>query len=100
MVAYPPSHCPDCGTTLDASKAPRYDCPACDRHVYHLPVPAAGVAVVDTDAESVLLIERGEPPNTGAWALPAGHMGLREDPSITAVRELREETGLQAAPKT
>lgn len=96
MVEYPPSHCPDCGSGLDASAAPRYDCPACGRHVYHSPVPAAGVAVIDTDADRVLLVERDEPPNAGDWALPAGHADLGEGPAATAVRELREETALAA----
>lgn len=48
----------------------------------------------------VLLIERGEEPFEGMWALPGGHINLHPDPTKTeraiaaAHRELEEETGL------
>lgn len=66
--------------------------------MYHTPVPAAGVAVVDVASDRVLLVERGEPPNAGAWALPAGHTELGEGPAEAAIRELREETALETTP--
>jgi len=96
MTEYPPSYCPDCGGPLDGSAAPRYRCCECDRHVYHSPVPAAGVVVIDGDA--VLLVERGEPPNAGSWAIPAGHVDLAEAPPAAASRELREETAVEVPP--
>lgn len=36
----------------------------------------------------------------GVWALPKGLVGRGEDPEATALREVTEETGLQAAPVT
>lgn len=54
---------------------------------------SAGGVVVRSDAEGhhVLLIR--DP--YGKWGLPKGHVERREDPSQAALREVREETGLE-----
>jgi len=53
-------------------------------------VPATTVVVPDEDRR-VLLIRRSD---NGRWALPGGTMDLGESLPATAVREVREETGL------
>lgn len=45
-------------------------------------------------ADHVLLIRRAQPPGTGLHALPGGFIEQRETAYQSAVRELREETGL------
>ena len=42
----------------------------------------------------VLLIQRGQNPCAGSWALPGGFVNMDETLEQSAVRELEEETGL------
>lgn len=62
--------------------------------LYENPVPSACVILLD-DADRLLLVRRSVPPAIGQWCLPGGFMELGESPRETALRELREETGLR-----
>ena len=55
------------------------------------------VLTVLGDAFQVLLVERAEEPHRGSWALPGGFKRPDETLDEAAMRELREETGLDAA---
>ena len=59
-------------------------------------VPCAG-AVVHDAAGRLLLIRRGREPGRGLWSLPGGRCEPGESAAETAVREVREETGLDVA---
>lgn len=58
------------------------------------PVPAVGVVCLRGD--EVLLIRRGTPPRQGEWSLPGGRIEAGERAVDAALRELREETGVEA----
>ncbi|MEJ7138610.1 bifunctional nicotinamide-nucleotide adenylyltransferase/Nudix hydroxylase [Amphibiibacter pelophylacis] len=45
--------------------------------------------------DAVLLVQRGQAPGQGLWALPGGFIDPRETTWQSALRELREETGLE-----
>jgi mutator protein MutT len=56
-------------------------------------VPCAG-AVVRDHAGRLLLVQRGREPGRGRWSLPGGRVEPGETAEQAAVREVREETGL------
>lgn len=58
------------------------------------PVPAVGVACFR--GREILLIRRGQPPRRGEWSLPGGRVQWGERLIDAAIRELREETGVEA----
>lgn len=70
-------------------------------YTYAYPHPAVAVDIVAfsmiKSELSALLIQRGEPPFEGQWALPGGFVLPNETVEAAAHRELREETGVEMA---
>jgi len=65
---------------------------------YKYPRPAVTADCIVFTNEStpkVLLIERGDEPFKGCWAFPGGFLNMDETTEQCAIRELKEETGLE-----
>ncbi len=88
--------CPRCGgpmtRRLEGDKL-RPACGACGYVQYLNPSPAAAV-IIEREGR-VCLVRRRYEPRLGMWTLPAGFMEYDEPIEQTAVREAREETGLE-----
>ena len=56
-------------------------------------IACVGGIVLDDDGR-LLMIQRGTEPDRGRWSLPGGRVELGETDEEAAVREVREETGL------
>jgi 8-oxo-dGTP diphosphatase len=67
-------------------------------YCYDYPRPAVTTDVVvfknKKGQQSVLLIQRKNPPFKDMWALPGGFLDMEEDLLTCAQRELKEETNL------
>ncbi|MDT0613398.1 NUDIX hydrolase [Streptomyces lancefieldiae] len=96
----PGSHCSSCGTPYGegVSGRPR-TCPACGTVTYRNPLPVAVALqpVYDTQGTALVVITRTVAPARGGVALPGGYIDDREDWRRAVVRELEEETGIEAA---
>lgn len=57
--------------------------------------PLVGVGAVIVEGERVVLVRRAAEPMAGQWSIPGGLLELGETMRAGAVREAREETGLQ-----
>lgn len=68
------------------------------KYTYDYPRPAVTTDCVifgkDNNDLKVLLIERGNEPYKGSWAFPGGFLNMDETAEEGALRELKEETGL------
>ena len=90
-------HCPLCGAPLvpgDVEGRVRARCQRCVFVLYAHPGAAAAAVVLDEQGR-VLLVRRAIDPCKGCWAFPAGYQECDEAPAAAAVREVREEAGLE-----
>ena len=56
--------------------------------------PVVGVGALIQDEERYLLIKRAAEPDAGFWSIPGGLVEIGERAEDAAVREAKEETGL------
>ena len=59
--------------------------------------PLVGVGVILVKDRQILLVKRGHEPNKGMWSIPGGLIKLGETAEEAAIREVREETGLEVS---
>ena len=93
-----PKYCSRCGAALElrllkASERERLVCPRCGYIAYLDPKVVAGVVVAR--GAHVLLLRRAHEPLRGAWVFPSGYVERGEPVEAAAVREAREEVGLE-----
>ena len=89
------TYCPHCGTELamkEKGGKQRPACAACGFVQYQNPLP--GVVVLVEREGTVLLGRRTGGYGAGRWGLPQGYVEHDEDFLTAAIREVKEETGL------
>lgn len=89
-------YCPLCGTPFEQElvvQKTRPLCPSCGYVFYRNPYPTVSVLVINKD--KILLGKRLAEPGKGKWALPSGYIEFEDDFLTAAIREVKEETGLE-----
>ncbi|OJJ19059.1 ADP-ribose pyrophosphatase [marine bacterium AO1-C] len=89
--------CSKCGSDnihlmLEQERFVRYICKACNTTHYRNPLIVVGCLPIYEN--KLLLCQRGIQPRKGYWNLPAGFMEMNETVTQGALREAKEETGL------
>jgi 8-oxo-dGTP diphosphatase len=92
--------CPLCGAGLARRPVPpdhgeQAVCTAC-AFVFYLDPKVVGATIPEQDGR-VLLTRRTISPGHGLWTFPGGFVDFDETVTAAAVRETREETGLEVA---
>ena len=90
--------CPLCGHALEkrllkAADPERLVCTACGHVLYLDPKVAVGTIIHNGDGK-IILVKRAIEPGLGLWVFPGGYVDRGETPQAAAVREAREECGL------
>ena len=95
MIDINRKYCHWCGTTLRLKKLNQLDkhyCNTCDRFIFE--DPKLAVVVLVHNCEQLLLVRRAIEPELGKWSFPSGYVDLGETVESAAVREVKEETGV------
>ena len=90
--------CPACGGPLEkrslkATDPDRLVCSACGFVFYLDPKVAVGTIITVSDSQLVL-VRRAIEPGYGLWVFPGGFVDRGEELTTAAMREAREESGL------
>ena len=94
----PYSFCPMCGGELEprslkATEPERLVCVRCGFVFYLDPKVAVGT-IITNDEGRILLVRRAIEPGYGKWVFPGGFVDRGEQVHVAAVREAKEEAGL------
>ncbi len=91
-------YCPTCGRDLKRKSIDGQSllaCEVCGFVFWNPPHPVTSV-VIEREGK-VLLIKRALKPLQSYWCLPGGYIRYAETPEAAAIREVKEETGLDVA---
>jgi len=61
-------------------------------------LPLVGIGAIIIEGDRVVLVKRAHPPIQGHWSIPGGVLEVGEMVREAAIREAREETGLDVKP--
>jgi ADP-ribose pyrophosphatase YjhB (NUDIX family) len=89
-------YCTYCGEKISRrldSETERDYCASCNVFFYDNPLPVASVIVIRN--RELLLVKRKFEPYKGMWCLPSGFAETGESIESAALRELKEETGIE-----
>jgi ADP-ribose pyrophosphatase YjhB (NUDIX family) len=94
----PYKFCPRCGGPLElrllkATEPSRLVCSRCSFVFYLDPKVAVGTIIRD-ERRHVVLVRRAIEPGYGRWVFPGGYVDRGETVTTAAIREAREEAGL------
>lgn len=95
----PYSFCPHCGGSLELrsvriTEPDRLVCTQCGFIFYLDPKVAVGTIIRD-ERGHIVLVRRAIEPGYGKWVIPGGYVDRGEQVHVAAVREAREEVGLE-----
>jgi ADP-ribose pyrophosphatase YjhB (NUDIX family) len=90
--------CPVCGGRLDTRQLkpgdpPRLVCTSCGFVLYMDPKVAVGT-IIRAGADRLVLVRRAIEPGYGLWVFPGGYVDRGEIITAAALREAKEESGL------
>jgi ADP-ribose pyrophosphatase YjhB (NUDIX family) len=91
--------CPRCGAALESrllkpGEPTRLVCTACGFVFYLDPKIAVGT-IIRTTSSGIILVRRAIEPGYGKWVFPGGYVDRGEPLTTAAIREAREECGLE-----
>lgn len=94
----PYSFCPMCGGELEprslkSTEPQRLVCVRCGFVFYLDPKVAVGTIIADEESR-IVLVRRAIDPGYGKWVFPGGYVDRGELVPVAAVREAKEEAGL------
>ena len=90
--------CPVCGGPLEArllkaGEPERLVCARC-AHVLYLDPKVAACTIIESGDGRLVLVRRAIHPGYGLWVFPGGYVDRGEEITTAAIREAKEEAGL------
>jgi 8-oxo-dGTP diphosphatase len=86
--------CPRCGNEATIAFPRSITCASCGYGAFYNPKPVA-CAIAATADDHLILMRRGFEPQRGLWSMPGGFVDLGETVEDAAIRETKEEIGVE-----